>query len=255
MNNIIINKQLLHLVISIIAAAIFYSIMKLLFKQTHFGFFRVFSGDEIESVSSIVKIIIYIAFCYGTLDVFEKRKKLRYEFQAFGLNLLPIQEQLVLSPSQVETIKLDILQRQKNGQEYILLDLIKKSATQFRNEQNITDTLHVLDSQLNATQDNFEGDLEISRYIIQAIPTFGFVGTIVEMTAALAYIKDIEKENIISKIGEAMKCAFDATVVALIASMIFTFLYHQYIGEVDVFFARAKSNIVDNLISRIYKGK
>jgi len=94
--------------------------------------------------------------------------------------------------------------------------------------------------------------LEMVRYLIQTVPMLGFIGTIVELTSALQLIgtgtlKDLENVRM------AMSGAFDATVVALTLTMVLTYFYHRYIGQLDMFFGEMKSFIYENLISRIYQ--
>jgi chemotaxis protein MotA len=252
MQNIIINKQLLHSLISLVLALLFFQIMRFLDSTTHFSLFRVFGAGSFGVAT--LKTIMYIAFIYGVLEIYAKLNTLKHENQGFDLHILPEQDQLVLSAAQVETIKLAVLQQQKNGVQYVVLDFIKKAATQFRNDQNISDTMQVLESQFSAAQDEHEGKLETIRYLISTIPMLGFVGTIVELTAALVLIKTGDKTDI-ANVREAMSGAFDATVVALVLTMFLTFFYHKYIGDLDVFYSRVKGYIVDNLISRIYKAK
>ncbi len=252
MQNITINKQLLHVIISIIAAILFYQLNNFLFKQTQFGLFRIFGSGGTNIVT--LKMLMYLGFCYATLEILEKRKNLMREYGGFEIGLLPTQEQMILTPAQVETIKLVVLQQEKNGVSFTVLDFIKKACTQFRNNENISETLQVLESQFSSAQDEHEGNLETSRYIIATLPMLGFVGTIVELTGSLVLIKTIEKDGF-GPISEAMYSAFDATVTALLLNMILTFFYHQHIGAVDVFYGKTKSYLVDNLISRIYKGK
>jgi biopolymer transport protein ExbB/TolQ len=253
MQNIIINKQLLHVIISIIAAFLFYQLCGFLYNQTQFGLFRIFGGGGLNI--ALLKVLMYMGFFYGTLEVLEKRRNLMREYEGFNLNLLPTQEQMILSPAQVENIKLAILQQQKSGTFFILLDFIKKACTQFRNNQDIIETLQVLESQFTSAQDEHEGNLETTRYIVSTIPMLGFIGTIVELTGSLVLIPYIHKDNGMSRIADAMYSAFDATVVALLLTMILTFFYHKLIGDMDVFYGKTKSYIINNLISRIYKGK
>ena len=47
--------------------------------------------------------------------------------------------------------------------------------------------------------------------------------------------------------------AFDTTLVALLLGLILNFSYNRYLGHMDVFFAKSKSYVLDNLVSRIYR--
>jgi chemotaxis protein MotA len=55
------------------------------------------------------------------------------------------------------------------------------------------------------------------------------------------------------QITSSLNVAFDTTLVALLIGLILNFFYHRYLEELDTFYSRARSYIIDNLISRIYK--
>ena len=78
----------------------------------------------------------------------------------------------------------------------------------------------------------------------------GFIGTIIELTNSLQQL-----DKGLDVVRAAMEGAFDATLVALTLTIFLTLYYHTYIGKMDMFFARTKAYITDNLISRIYNPK
>ena len=42
-------------------------------------------------------------------------------------------------------------------------------------------------------------------------------------------------------------------VAPLLTGLVLNFFYHRYLENLDTFYSRTKSYIIDNLISRIYK--
>lgn len=247
MNNMV-NQRTINLAISIIGAFLFWQIMDYLAAlMDNPPILRVWGGGGI----AFVKVIAYAFFIYGMLDLMEKRKALKREHNGFNLGLLPQQDQMVLSPEDVSNIKLAVIARERNGEPtYLVSSFIKKAATQFRNDNSVSDTMKVLETQIDSDRSDEEGGLEAVRYIIQTIPMLGFIGTIIELTSSLQKLN--EGLNVVRA---AMEGAFDATLVALALTIILTMYYHTYIGQLDQFYARLKSYITDNLISRIYNPK
>ncbi len=255
MNQITLNSRLMHLIIALFGGFLFWQLMTLAGSafpphptdptKTSFisHFFRVFGGSGI----GYLKLVAYVAFLYGFLDLRDKNRDLSREEQAFGLGVLPEQDQLVLSPEKVQDIKLQVIDLEKRGFGFLLLAFVKKACSQYRNEGSVADTLDVLDAQMDATRSQREGGLENTRYIISTIPMLGFIGTIIELTNSLQLL-----EKGMNIVRAAMSGAFDATLVALLLTIILTFFYHDHIGRLDVFFGRMKGYIIDNLISRIY---
>jgi biopolymer transport protein ExbB/TolQ len=244
MNNIL-NSRTLYLIVSIIGAFLFWQLMTYLSAITgNHPFLRVWGGSGV----GFLKVIAYVAFIYGMFDLYDKKKALRRENGGFHLGLLPTQDQMVLTYDDVAQIKMAVLNREKNGEpRYRVSSLIKKAATQFRNDNSISDTMKVLETQIDSDKTDEEGRLEEVRYIIQTIPMLGFIGTIIELTNSLQQL-----DKGLDVVRAAMEGAFDATLVALTLTIFLTLYYHTYIGQLDMFFARVRAYITDNLISRIY---
>lgn len=245
MSQIFQNPRTLNLVLSLFFAFIFWQAMSLLYSYLPIAAFRVFGGEGV----SLLKFLAYAAFLFGVLELREKRHAIQREEAGFQFGLLPTQDQMVLTAADVQNIKLEVIALEKKGQLYFVPTMIKKTATQFRNDNNISDTMQAFEAQLSLSKEQQEGDLELVRYIIQSIPMLGFVGTIIELTASLRYIA---QNNGLNLTRDAMSSAFDATLVALALTILLTYFYHAHIGQMDVFFSRVKGYIMDNLIARIY---
>ncbi len=245
MNHIFQNSRALNVAISILAAIVFWQIMNYAYSELLWSVFRVFGGDGV----GFLKFLAYAAFLFGWLELRERQRAVRREEAGFKFNLLPTQDQMVLSAQDVQNIKLEVLSLEKKGQHYFVPTMIKKTATQYRNDNDISDTMQALEAQLTTSKEQQEGELELVRYIIQSIPMLGFIGTIIELTSAL---KSIAKAGGLELVRDAMSSAFDATLVALALTILLTYFYHAHIGQMDGFFARTKGYIMDNLIGRIY---
>ena len=61
-----------------------------------------------------------------------------------------------------------------------------------------------------------------------------------------------QTEEGMPEITRNLNIAFDTTLVALLIGLILNFFYHRYLENIDTFYSRTKSYIIDNLISRIY---
>ena len=216
-------------------------------------FFKVFGGGG----SGYVKLIAYAVFAFGVLELRRKSREIQKENEAFSLNILPTQEQLVLEPEEVGKIKLSVIEMEKRGFRFQILYFIKQACTQFRNEESVSDTLQVLDSQVATSKEETESELEEVRYAIQAIPMLGFIGTILELGMALGAVplEQSSDPKAFAPVVHIMASAFDTTLVALGLTLVLTLIYHTYLGKLDAFYSRAKSYVIDNLVSRIVKAE
>lgn len=194
----------------------------------------------------------FLTFC--VLDLYFKISEIKNQKKGFDNEVLPNHDSLVITPEEVNKIKLNIVYLEKNGVKNELNDFIKKACTQYRNENSVVETLHVLDSHISNQKEVKESALENVRYSISANMSVGFIGTLIGLSVAIGKSYLSKTDEGMEELTNYLYVAFDTTLVALVFGIIINFLYHQYIGVLDSFYANAKTYIVDRLISKIYKG-
>lgn len=211
-------------------------------------FFEAFGG----SFGGYVHAVIYMAFIFGVLEILEYHKFIKKQHEGFKLNLLPVQDQLVLSPDEVAKIKLNVIELEKHGFSFLLTDFVKRACTQYRNNQSIGETLQVLSAQIDNSKTELEGRLEIARFLINAIASLGFIGTILHLAGSIGLFHLAKTEEGMPLITQSLNVSFDTTFIALFLGLILSYFYHRYLEDLDTYYSRTKSYIIDNLISRIY---
>ncbi|MEZ4935700.1 MAG: MotA/TolQ/ExbB proton channel family protein [Saprospiraceae bacterium] len=213
-------------------------------------FFELLGGN----LPSFIHIFIYASFMYGLLELLNNHKYIRGQYGGFNLNLLPMEDQRVITPEEVAKIKLNAIDLEKRGFHYLVAEFIKKACTQYRNDKSISDTLQVFEAQVDNNKGELEGNLEMVRYTINAIVSLGFIGTLIGLSSAIGLAHLAKTEEGMPEITSQLNMAFDTTLVALLTGLVLNFLYHRYLEDLDTFYSRTKSYIIDNLISRIYVG-
>lgn len=205
------------------------------------------------STGGFIQAMIYAVFIFSLLELSRLRTDIRRQFGGFQLGLLPEQDQLVLTPEEVADIKLQTIQLERSGQHYLLGDLIKKTCTQYRNDQSIGETLQVFNAQVDNSKEEREGNLEVVRYLLGAIISLGFIGTLLGLSSSIGMAHLAKTAEGMPQVTGALNLAFDTTLVALLVGLVLNFFYHRYLKEMDTFYSRARGYVIDNLISRIYK--
>ncbi len=99
--------------------------------------------------------------------------------------------------------------------------LWRYSAT--RNVQNLSDAI---DSNLDALAVRQDSENTMIRYLIWAIPSIGFIGTVRGIGQALS-MADQALAGDISGMTDSLGVAFNSTLVALLISIFLMFLFHQ----------------------------
>lgn len=200
-----------------------------------------------------IQALIYVLFFYSLFELLEKRKFIQKQNEGFSLNLLPITDQLVITPDEVANIKLNTIKLEKSGLQYLLMDFVKKACTQYRNDQSIGETLQVFNAQIENSKAALEGNLENVRYILGAIVSLGFIGTLIGLSNSIGKAHLARTLEGMPEITRYLNLAFDTTLVALLTGLVLNFFYHKYLEDLDTFYSKSKTYVIDNLISRIYK--
>lgn len=247
------NNKTTQAIISLGAALTFWLVLVLLnsFFEGFPSISRVFEAIG-GSSNGYIQALMYALFFYSVFELYTKKVSIKSEFEGFEQEVLPERDQLVLSPEEVAKIKLDIIQMEKEGQQFLVNKFIKKACTQYRNDKSIPDTLQVFNAQVNNSKDELEGKLEIVRYLLSAIVSLGFIGTLIGLSSSIGMAHLAKTAEGMPEITRTLNVAFDTTLVALVIGLVLNFSYHRYLESIDTFYSRTKAYVIDNLISRIY---
>jgi biopolymer transport protein ExbB/TolQ len=164
---------------------------------------------------------------------------------------------LLENDQEIETIRINVSNAAVRAEAF-LPDLINNSIIQYLKSHSISDTLSVLNSNLDLNIHRLDLNYSIIRYLVWAIPTFGFMGTVIGIAYALGRMDinkfmgaSAEKVEIFKKITTDLGFAFGTTIVALILSAILVFLWNiVQRGEEDVL-NKAGKYVLTNLINRL----
>lgn len=215
------------------------------------GFYRVIEALG-GTGNGYIQALIYTLFIYSVFQLVDRRRFLRRQFRGFGLQLLPTRDQLVLTPDEVNQIKLQTIELEKAGESLLVAEFIKKACTQYRNDQSVGETLQVFNAQVDNSKEEMEGQLEMIRYLVGAVVSLGFIGTLIGLSSSIGMAHLAQTTEGMPLITRNLNVAFDTTLVALLVGLVLNFFYHRYLEELDTFYSQSKTYVIDNLISRIY---
>ncbi len=205
------------------------------------------------SPMGIIQSICFGISLYCIIELSRQRKRIKTQFKGFEFKVLPGEDAVIITPQQVNKIKLDILYLERQGLVYEVNEFIRKACNQYKNDNSVGETLHVLDSHIQNRKEIKESELENIRYGLNANMSFGFIGTLIGLATAIGKSELAVTSEGLTELTSYLNLAFDTTMVALGFSLMVNFIYHQYIRELDNFYASANTYIVDNLISKIHR--
>ena len=119
----------------------------------------------------------------------------------------------------LETLPLDI-------RETPLVKTLMTSLRRFLITQNVQNTSDAIESSIEALALKQDAENSMIRYLIWAIPSIGFIGTVRGIGQALSQA-DQALAGDIAGMTESLGVAFNSTLIALIISIVLMFIIHQ----------------------------
>ncbi len=245
-----IGKRIYRIILSLILTVILMVILVFATSSENPNRILVMLGGTMPE--GIIQGVTYLLFIFGMLELFASNNELTHEEDAFSAHLLPEQENWVLSADDVNQLKLNMQQLEKS-QKFLLTDLIKKACTKYRLSKSSSEVLGVIDSQIKIYNSDMESEQSFIRYTAWAIPSVGFIGTVLGIAASLGYANEANTPEGINKVTSMLAVAFDTTLVALVLSIFLMFGIHYVQKRQDSLFSKMNAYMIENLINRFYK--
>lgn len=200
----------------------------------------------------IIQGATYFIFFFAMLELGAINKGVSREEEVYSWGILPEKEQFVLSPPDVNQVKLTAIEKERGGH-YLLTDVVKKACTKYRAEKSSADALGIVTSQCKINLAKAESEQGIIRYSAWAIPSVGFIGTVIGIAQSLGYANEAGTDEGLKKVTDAMNVAFDTTLVALVLSTILMLYFHVVQARVERLHSDMEEYVIENLINRMYK--
>ena len=126
--------------------------------------------------------------------------------------------------------------------------------TQFQINQSVDQANALLNSSLELFLHEIDLRYSMIRYVVWAIPTLGFIGTVVGISLALAFAgsADLQDPDLLAELTKRLAVAFNTTLLALVMSIALVLIQHA----VQAYEEKALNDVgqycLDNLINRLY---
>lgn len=121
----------------------------------------------------------------------------------------------------------------------------------FKNTQNVQHAADAIRASVESLAIQLESGNNMIRYIIWAIPSIGFVGTVRGIGQALAQA-DAALAGDISGMTASLGVAFNSTLVALFISLVLMFFMHLLNSRQDAMVIRTQASCEQNLLAHLH---
>jgi biopolymer transport protein ExbB/TolQ len=157
-----------------------------------------------------------------------------------------------LSPPSIKTVLGELDTMKRDLADAPLIRVLRSSLRRFLVAGDIHSASEVVESECAALANKNEAENSMVRYLIWAVPSIGFIGTVRGIGEALSRADEALAGNI-SGMTSSLGVAFNSTLVALVISIMLMFLLHQLQRLQDNLIVSVNDYLQQRVLDRLSK--
>ncbi|MBW2414862.1 MAG: MotA/TolQ/ExbB proton channel family protein [Deltaproteobacteria bacterium] len=169
----------------------------------------------------------FVLMFWGLAILGFKAVELNRERNLLDADLMPVAEGTKILPEDVRKYARRIEALPDTVRDELLPRALLSGLHRFAATGNINDVSTTTQALCSAETERLDSELSMIRYIVWAIPSIGFIGTVRGIGEALGLAYQAV-EGDISGVTQSLGVAFNSTFVALLLSLVLMFLVHQF---------------------------
>jgi biopolymer transport protein ExbB/TolQ len=169
----------------------------------------------------------FVLMFWGMAILGFKTWAIQSERRLLDEDLIPVDEGMRILPEDARKYARHIEALPEDVRAALLPRALLAGLHRFSSTENINDVSTTTQTLCEAEGDRLESELSMIRYVVWAIPSIGFIGTVRGIGEALGLAYQAVAGDI-TGVTQSLGVAFNSTFVALLLSLILMFLVHQY---------------------------
>jgi biopolymer transport protein ExbB/TolQ len=201
-----------------------------------------------------VQNLEWLAFGFGIGELVVRVRDARAEKAQLRKGLLPEDESMILQRPDLRRIYATAREALLASLRPPLLPrLVHRIVVQFQTNHSVDQANALLNSSLELFQHEIDLRYTLVRYAIWAIPTLGFLGTVMGISLALNYAgtANMQDPRLMAELTKQMAVAFDTTLLALAMSAVLVLMQHLVQRYEEGALNAVGQYCLDNLINRL----
>jgi biopolymer transport protein ExbB/TolQ len=143
-----------------------------------------------------------------------------------GQPLLEVQSGTRILPEDTRQYSRSLQALGANEREFLLPRALLAALQRYGSTQSIQDVASAIKDVCETQADRLDSELSMIRYIVWAIPSIGFIGTVRGIGLALGQAHRAVEGDIVG-VTTSLGVAFNSTFIALVISLFIMFIMHQ----------------------------
>ncbi len=205
-----------------------------------------------------VQNLMWIVFAVGLGELIVRVRDALAERRQLAIAYLPEDERTIVQTPELRQIfqtAKEAAAKGRRGEGRFLPRLIQRVVLQFQISRSIDQAISLLNSSLELFLHEIDLRYSMVRYVVWAIPTLGFIGTVVGISLALNYAGqvDVQDPALLAELTKRLAVAFNTTLLALVMSAFLMLLQSVVQAQEEGALNKAGQYCLDNLINRLYE--
>lgn len=202
-----------------------------------------------------VQNTMWIVFAVGLGELFVRARAARSERIQLRAGYLPEDETTILQAPELRRIYAHARRNTAASGGAFLPRLIQRVILQFRTSRSIDQASTLLNSSLELYLHEIDLRYSMVRYVVWAIPTLGFIGTVIGISLALAFAGqvDVQDPTLLAELTKRLAVAFNTTLLALVQAAVLVLIQHIVQAREEGALNAVGQYCLDNLINRLYE--
>jgi len=168
----------------------------------------------------------FILALWATAIIGFKARQSLQERQLLNRPLLDVESGTRILPEDTRQFSRSVQALPVDEREYLVPRALLAALQRFGSTQNIQDVSNAVKDVCETQADRLDSELSMIRYIVWAIPSIGFIGTVRGIGQALGQAHRAVEGDIIG-VTMSLGVAFNSTFIALVISLFIMFILHQ----------------------------
>ena len=197
-----------------------------------------------------VQAFMWLAFFIGLGELWIRRCAVRSEAWLLKIGMLPEDERTMLTSDKLGPIYINA---RTTSPEAMLPTLLRRLIMEFRKSLSVDRVSSVMDSSLELMLHQLDLRYTMLRYLVWIIPTLGFLGTVIGIADALAFVGSGQApmDELLTPTTMKLGVAFYTTLLALIQSGMLMLGLNLIQASDEQVLNEAGQYCLDNLVIRL----
>ena len=197
-----------------------------------------------------VQAFMWLAFFIGLGELWIRRCAVRSEAWLLKIGMLPEDERTMLTSEKLGPI---YISARTTAPEAMLPTLLRRLIMEFRKSLSVDRVSSVMDSSLDLMLHQLDLRYTMLRYLVWIIPTLGFLGTVIGIADALAFVGSGQApmDELLTPTTMKLGVAFYTTLLALIQSGVLMLGLNFIQAADEQVLNEAGQYCLDNLVIRL----